>query len=191
MAAMTPARTLVLPMLAASLALLASPGEAAQAKEPPMSFFDLSARTLDGTSLPFSTYRGKVVLVVNTASECGFTPQYAGLQRLHEDYAERGLVVLGVPSNDFGGQEPGTPDQIATFTKTTYHVTFPLLEKTSTRGDGQSAVYAFLTRGLGEPGWNFHKYLVGRDGTVRAEFPSRVAPDSPELRSAIDAALAE
>lgn len=156
-----------------------------------MSFFDLDVHSLDGTALPLSRYRGKVVLVVNTASECGFTPQYAGLQALHEAYAGRDFVVLGIPSNDFGGQEPGSPDEIATFTHEKYHVTFPLLEKSVTRGDGQSLVYAFLTRGHGEPKWNFHKYLVGRDGRVRAEFPSSVAPDASELRMAIDAALDE
>jgi glutathione peroxidase len=156
-----------------------------------VSFFDLDAHSLDGSALPLSRYRGKVVLVVNTASECGFTPQYAGLQALHEAYSGRDLVVLGIPSNDFGGQEPGSPDEIASFTHERYQVTFPLLEKSVTRGDGQSPVYAFLTRGHGEPKWNFHKYLVGRDGRVRAEFPSSVSPDAPELRTAIDAALDE
>jgi glutathione peroxidase len=156
-----------------------------------MSFFDLSAHTLGGQPAPLSQYAGRVVLVVNTASECGFTPQYTGLQALHDTYADRGLTVLGVPSNDFGGQEPGSPEQICDLTSSKYGVTFPLLEKSRTKGDDQSPVYAFLTRGHGEPKWNFHKYLVGRDGTVRAEFSSKVAPESPELRQAIEAALAE
>lgn len=161
------------------------------ATEAPMSLFDLSAETLDGSPLPLSTYRGKVVLVVNTASECGFTPQYSGLQKLQDEYAPRGFTVLGIPSNDFGGQEPGSAADIASFTSSKYGVTFPLLAKAATRGAVKSPIYEFLTRGRGEPQWNFHKYLVGRDGTVTGEFSSRVAPENAELRGAIEAALAE
>ncbi|HVO29318.1 MAG TPA: glutathione peroxidase, partial [bacterium] len=125
-----------------------------------MSFHDLTANSLDGKPVKMSDYKGKVLLVVNTASECGFTPQYAGLEKLYEDYKDRGVVVLGFPSNDFGGQEPGTPAQIRAFCDTKYHVQFPLFEKVKTKGAGQSPVYAFLTKGHGEPKWNFHKYLV-------------------------------
>lgn len=156
-----------------------------------MSLFTLTAQTLDGKLQPLSAYAGKVVLVVNTASECGFTPQYAGLQALQDAYGGRGFTVLGIPSNDFGAQEPGTPEEITEFTSSKYHVTFPLLAKAATRGSAQSPIYAFLTRGRGEPQWNFHKYLVGRDGTVRGEYSSRVTPESDELRRAIEAALAE
>jgi glutathione peroxidase len=156
-----------------------------------MSFFDHTVHTLAGQTQPLSAYKGRVVLVVNTASECGYTPQYTGLQRLFEHYKARGLVVIGFPSNDFGAQEPGTAQEIASFCSTRYHITFPLFEKVHTHGAGQSPVYRFLAAQHGEPHWNFHKYLVGKDGQVKQAFASRVEPDSPELRRAIDAALAE
>jgi len=156
-----------------------------------MSFYDLTTRTLDGKTQPLSAYRGKVLLVVNTASECGFTPQYGGLEKLHEEYERKGFAVLGFPSNDFGGQEPGTAEQIASFCSTKYDVKFPLFEKVETKGPKQSPVYAFLTRQHGEPRWNFHKYLVGKDGAVAAAFSSKVTPESAELRTAIDQALAK
>ena len=164
---------------------------AAAAQEGPMSFFDLTATTLDGKPQPLSVYRGKVLLVVNTASECGFTPQYGGLEKLYEQLEPKGFVVLGFPSNDFGGQEPGTSAEIASFCSSNYAITFPLFEKVATKGPQQSPVYAFLTREHGEPRWNFHKYLVGKDGQVVAAFPSKVTPESTELRAAIDAALAK
>lgn len=154
-----------------------------------MSLFDLSAQTLDGQPQPLSAYAGKVALIVNTASECGFTPQYAGLEELWNDYRDRGLVVLGFPSNEFGGQEPGTSEEISAFCDSRYHVTFPMFEKVATKGATAHPVYQLLTAKHGEPKWNFHKYLVGKDGQVRHAFPSSTAPDSPELRSAIDAAL--
>ena len=154
-----------------------------------MSLYDLSANTIDGTPKNLSDYKGKVVLVVNTASACGYTPQYAGLEQLYQDYKDKGVVVLGFPSNDFGGQEPGTAAEIKTFCEKKYHVTFPMFAKVKTKGDGQSPVYAFLVAGHGEPKWNFHKYLVGKDGKVRAAFPSAVKPDSAELKGAIEAAL--
>jgi glutathione peroxidase len=156
-----------------------------------MSFYDLDARTLDGKPQPLSVYKGKVLLIVNTASECGFTPQYAGLEKLYEEYAPKGFAVLGFPSNDFGAQEPGTADQIAAFCSTRYDVKFPLFEKVETKGPKQSPVYAFLTKQHGEPRWNFHKYLVGKDGEVAAAFSSKVTPESAELRTAIDQALAK
>jgi len=174
-------------MLAAAACLTA----AVSAKEGNVtSIYDLEATTLDGTPASLAQYKGKVLLVVNTASECGFTPQYAGLETLYEGYKDKGVVVLGFPSNDFGGQEPGSAEQIKTFCEKTYHVTFPMFAKVKTKGDGQSPVYRFLTAKNGEPKWNFHKYLVGKDGQVRAAFPSKVKPDSPELKSAIEAALA-
>ena len=156
-----------------------------------MSLYELSTHSLDGKPAPLGAWKGKVSLVVNTASECGFTPQYAGLEKIYEDYKDKGFVVLGFPSNDFGGQEPGGPKEIATFCETRFHVKFPLFEKVKTHGDGQSPVYAFLTTGRDAPKWNFHKYLVGKDGKVRGSFPSKVTPESPELRKAIEAALAE
>jgi len=154
-----------------------------------MSFFDLSATTLDGREQPMTDYRGKVVLVVNTASECGFTPQYADLERLWQDYRDRGLVVLGFPSNDFGQQEPGTAEEIRSFCDVKFRVTFPMFAKVKTKGDGQSSVFAFLTAKHPKPRWNFYKYLIGRDGEVADYFVSITSPDSKRLRRAIDRAL--
>jgi glutathione peroxidase len=154
-----------------------------------MSLYDLEANTLEGAPQALSTYKGKVALVVNVASECGFTPQYQGLEKLYEDYQGKGFVLLGFPSNDFGAQEPGDAKQIREFCSTKFHVTFPMFAKVKTKGDGQSPVYTFLASRNGEPKWNFHKYLVGKDGQVLAAFPSKVAPDSPELKKAIDDAL--
>jgi glutathione peroxidase len=155
-----------------------------------MTFFDLAATKLDGSPQSFSAYKGKVVLVVNTASECGFTPQYEGLQKLHRAYELKGLVVLGFPSNDFGAQEPGDAEQIRSFCTRNYGVTFPMFQKIATKGSGQSPIYKFLSAKHGEPKWNFHKYLIGKDGQVIKAFPSEVAPESAELKQAIDAALA-
>jgi len=154
-----------------------------------MSFYDLTANTLDGAPKKLSDYKGKVLVVVNTASQCGYTPQYAGLEKLYEDYKDKGVVVLGFPSNDFGGQEPGTAAEIKTFCEKKYHVTFPLFAKVKTKGEGQSPVYTFLVAKNGAPKWNFHKYVVGKDGQVTASFPSSVKPDSEELKNAIEAAL--
>ena len=156
-----------------------------------MSFFDLTLKSLDGKDLPLSAFRGKVVLAVNVASECGYTPQYEGLQRLHATYGGKGFSVIGFPCNQFGAQEPGGPEAIRAFCTSRYQVTFPLTEKLEVKGPGQSPVFAFLAQDLGEPRWNFTKYLVGRDGQVLQAFPSRVEPGSPELARAIEEALAE
>jgi glutathione peroxidase len=155
-----------------------------------MTLYDLSVNTLEGEPQPLSTYKGKVALVVNVASECGYTPQYQGLEKLYEAYKDKGFVLLGFPSNDFGGQEPGDAKEIRSFCSTKFHVTFPMFEKVKTKGAGQSPVYAFLADKNGEPKWNFHKYLVGKDGKVVGAFPSSVEPESLELKTAIDAALA-
>ena len=144
---------------------------------------------LDGREQPMAAFRGKVVLAVNTASECGFTPQYAGLEKLWHDYRERGLVVLGFPSNDFGQQEPGTAEAIRAFCDLNFHVTFPMFAKVVTKGDGQSPVFTFLTARQPKPRWNFYKYLIGRDGEVRDYFVSLTSPDSKRLRRAVDKAL--
>jgi glutathione peroxidase len=154
-----------------------------------MSFFDLSANTLDGLEQPMTDYQGKVALVVNTASECGFTPQYAGLEKLWQEYRERGLVVLGFPSNDFGKQEPGSAEEIRGFCDLNFHVTFPMFAKVKTKGDGQSPVFAFLTAKHPKPRWNFYKYLIGRDGEVKDYFVSLTTPDSKRLRRAVEKAL--
>jgi glutathione peroxidase len=128
---------------------------------------------------------------VNTASECGYTPQYEGLEKLHRELKDKGFEILGFPSNDFGGQEPGTPQEIRKFCTLKYDVTFPLFEKVKTKGEGQSPVYAFVTAKHGEPQWNFYKYLVGKDGQVRQMFKNKTKPEDKDLRSAIDAALKE
>ncbi len=150
------------------------------------SVYDLTVRTLDGKEQPLSIYRGKVALVVNTASECGFTPQYAGLQALSESMKGKPFVLLGFPSNDFGAQEPGSDQDIAKFTTHEYGITFPLFSKTKVKGDGANPVFALLGKAKGEPKWNFHKYLVDKNGTVVAAYPSAVKPDDPALRSEID-----
>lgn len=158
---------------------------------PPMDLYSIPTAALDGSAADLSAYRGKVTLVVNVASECGFTPQYAGLQQLHREFAGRGFAVLGFPSNDFGGQEPGTPEQIRSFCTTKYGVDFPLFAKVRTKaGDGQSPVYELLGKATGSlPNWNFCKYLVGKDGQPLAFYTSRTAPDAAELRAAIEQAL--
>jgi glutathione peroxidase len=155
-----------------------------------MSLFDLTAETIDHKQQPLAAYRGQVLLVVNTASECGATPQYAGLEALWRDYKGRGFAVLGFPSNDFGAQEPGTEAEIKTFCDVNYKVTFPLYAKVATKGAAQSPVYKFLTAAHGEPKWNFHKYLVGKNGEVVRAFATGVEPDDAGLRAAIEAALA-
>ncbi|MET0131055.1 MAG: glutathione peroxidase [Stenotrophomonas chelatiphaga] len=136
-------------------------------------------------------YHGRVLLVVNTASKCGFTPQYEGLEALQKSYSARGLSVLGFPSNDFKGQEPGDEKDIQEFCTLTYGVKFPMFEKVHVVGDQATPLYKGLTAATGvAPGWNFHKYLIGRDGAVIAQFPSRVKPDDKELVAAIERALA-
>jgi glutathione peroxidase len=159
--------------------------------DPNASFYDLKTKTLDGQPADLGQYRGKVALVVNVASKCGYTPQYAGLEKLHRELSSKGVAVLGFPSNDFGGQEPGTAAEIKEFCRTKYDVTFPLFEKVVTKaGPNQSPIYAFLGTSGSLPGWNFGKYVIGKDGKVVAFFPSKVTPESPELRGAIDKALA-
>ena len=155
----------------------------------PMSLYDFTVQGLDGKPMPLSAYQGKVVLAVNVASECGFTPQYAGLEWLHETYKDKGFTVVGFPCNQFGGQEPGAPEAIQAFCSTKFHVTFPMTAKVDVKGPGQAPVYAFLTGGFGEPQWNFHKYLVGKDGKVIKAYPSKVEPESAELKADVEAAL--
>jgi glutathione peroxidase len=144
---------------------------------------------LDGGALPAGTFDNKVVLFVNVASQCGLTPQYAGLQAVADARAADGLVVVGVPCNQFGAQEPGTATEIATFCETAFGVTFPLLEKQEVNGEGRSALYRFLVGEGPDIQWNFEKFLVGRDGKVVARFSPMVAPDSAELAAAVEGAL--
>jgi glutathione peroxidase len=163
----------------------------AWAKEPvPMSLHNLSANTIEKKPQALGAYKDKVVLVVNTASECGFTPQYAGLQELYQSYKDKGLVVLGFPSNDFGGQEPGKDSEVLSFCQSRFGVTFPLFSKSVVKGSDASPVFKFLASGHGEPQWNFHKYLVDKKGVVVKAFPSKVEPGDPALIQAIEQALA-
>ena len=136
------------------------------------------------------TYAGKVVLVVNTASKCGYTPQYDGLEKMYEQYGTQGLVVLGFPSNDFMGQEPGTEEQIEEFCRLTYGVQFPMFEKTSVREDEAHPFYVALADAAGTyPTWNFHKYLIGRDGNLITNFSPRTKPYDDQVIAAVEQAL--
>ena len=154
------------------------------------SLSDFSATRLLGGQEALADYAGKVVLVVNVASSCGYTPQYAGLEQIWQDYRDRGVVVLGFPCNQFGNQEAGSELEIATFCSTTYNVTFPMFSKITVKGAEKHPLYAALSEKSGEPKWNFHKYLVGKNGEVISGYKSGVAPLSPELIGAIDTALA-
>jgi len=160
-----------------------------------MSLYDIETETLQGEKASFGDYRGKAVLVVNVASKCGLTPQYEGLERLQETYGGRGFTVLGVPCNQFNGQEPGTAEEIEQFCSTTYGVTFPMLAKTEVNGPGRDELYQQLTAtpdADGEAGdiqWNFEKFLVSATGDVVARFRPRTEPEAPEVVAAIEAHL--
>ncbi|GAB3967911.1 glutathione peroxidase [Actinoallomurus acanthiterrae] len=157
-----------------------------------MSIYDVDIERLQGGPADLGQYRGKTVLLVNVASKCGLTPQYEGLQRLQETYADRGFTVLGVPCNQFAGQEPGTSEEIAEFCSTTYGVDFPLTEKVDVNGDDRHPLYAQLV-GVpdaagytGDIRWNFEKFLIGPDGAVVARFDPRTEPDTDEFVEAIE-----
>ena len=186
-------KTALVATLVAGLALVAAPLDAQQAKSTGgsvSSFYDLKTMTLDGKPADLSQYKGKVSLVVNVASKCGYTPQYEGLEKLQREMKGKGFNVLGFPSNDFGGQEPGTAQEIATFCRLTYDVTFPMFDKVVTRkGTDQSPIYAFLGTTGRLPAWNFSKYVVDKQGRVVAFFESQVTPEHPDLRKAIATAL--
>lgn len=156
-----------------------------------MSLYDFTMKDIYGKDKPLADYRGKVVLAVNVASQCGYTPQYEGLENIYKKYSARGLVVAGFPANDFGAQEPGTDAEIATFCTSKYGVKFPMFSKITVKGDGKDPLYAFLTKAApaGEVKWNFEKFLVGKNGQVIARFPSSVAPESNTLIEAIEKAL--
>lgn len=176
--------------------LLVSPLAAAEKGARPVSpILNVKMKSLAGQEIDLAQYQGKVVLIVNVASECGYTPQYKALQALHDRFARDGLVVLGVPSNEFGTQEPGTNDQIARFCQTNYGVKFPMLAKVAITGKDQVPLYRHLTsketnpRFAGPVTWNFTKFLLGRDGTVVARFEPDAEPESEEVVKAIKAAL--
>jgi len=160
------------------------------------SVYDFTLNSIDGAPTPLSTFKGKVVLLVNVASKCGYTPQYAGLEKLYETYKDKGFVIVGVPANNFGGQEPGTNAEIKTFCSRTYNVTFPMMSKVSVQGSDKTPLYQYLTdastnpKSGGEIQWNFTKFLIDKKGNIAARFESAVSPDSNELVQAIEQALA-
>jgi glutathione peroxidase len=154
------------------------------------SIHEFNMNSIDGKPAPLADLKGKIVLVVNVASRCGFTPQYTGLQALYEKYKAQGFVVVGIPANNFGAQEPGTNEEIKTFCSSKYNVTFPMYAKISVAGDDKDPLYNYLTgTGGGEVKWNFTKFLVGRDGKVISRFESKVTPESAELVNAVEKAL--
>jgi glutathione peroxidase len=170
---------------------------AAAAMAADKSVFDFTLNTIDGQPAPLASYKGKVVMLVNVASKCGFTPQYTALESVYEKYKDQGLVIVGIPANNFGSQEPGTNQEIKTFCSSKYHVTFPMMAKVSVKGDDKTPLYTFLTDTSANPQtggdikWNFTKFLIGPDGHVITRFEPNVTPDSPEVTAAIEKALTQ
>jgi glutathione peroxidase len=156
---------------------------------------DFTLNSIDGQPAPLAAYKGKVVLIVNVASKCGFTPQYEGLEAIYKKYKDQGLVVLGFPANNFGGQEPGTNEEIKTFCSSKYNVTFPMYAKISVAGSDKAPLYQYLTDKQSNPAtggeikWNFTKFLLNKEGKVIGRFESAVKPESPEVTGAIEKAL--
>jgi glutathione peroxidase len=160
------------------------------------SIYDFTLPSIDGKPMPLSSFKGKVVLMVNVASKCGYTPQYSALEAIYQKYKDRGLVILGFPANNFGAQEPGTNEEIKTFCSTKYQVTFPLYAKVSVKGEDTTPLYQYVTRDAnpavaGEIKWNFTKFLVDRSGKVVQRFEPAVKPDSPEVAGAIEKMLGQ
>lgn len=158
------------------------------------SIYDFSLPSIDGKPMPLSEFKGKVILVVNVASRCGYTPQYTALESVYEKYKDQGFVILGFPANNFGQQEPGTNEEIKTFCSSKYNVTFPMYGKVSVKGDDQTPLYSYLTKEAnasvaGDIKWNFTKFLVDKNGHVVQRFESKVTPDSPEVVAAIEKQL--
>ena len=158
--------------------------------------YDFTLNSIDGQPAPLAAYKGKLVLLVNVASKCGYTPQYSALQSSYEKYKDRGFVIVGIPANNFGAQEPGSNQEIKTFCSSKFHVTFPMMAKVSVKGDDITPLYQFLTdkssnpQSGGEIKWNFTKFLIGPDGRVITRFEPEITPDSPQVTSAIEDALA-
>ncbi len=176
-----------LAVLAAGAILMAAGASAA-------SVYDYTLNSIDGKPTPLASFKGKVVLLVNVASRCGFTPQYTGLEALYEKYKDQGFVIVGFPANNFGSQEPGTNEEIKTFCKSKYSVTFPMMAKVSVKGDDTTPLYQYLTKSAnpateGDIKWNFTKFLVDKDGNVIARFEPKVTPEDPALVSAVEKAL--
>jgi len=160
------------------------------------SVHDFKVKNIKGEDIDLSGYKGKVLLIVNVASKCGATPQYDPLQSIHAKYADKGLVVMGFPANNFGGQEPGSDSEIAEFCTSSYSVEFPMFSKVSVKGDDKAPLFAYLTSAgnpdkQGDIGWNFEKFLIGKDGKLVRRFATRTQPDDAEVIAAIEKALAE
>jgi glutathione peroxidase len=159
------------------------------------SVYNFTLKSIEGQPVSLSTYHGKVLMLVNVASKCGFTPQYAGLESLYEKYKDKGLVIVGIPANNFGGQEPGTNEEIKKFCSTKYNVSFPMMSKVSVLGDDKTPLYVFLTdkgtdpQFAGDIKWNFTKFLFDRNGKPVARFEPNVTPDSPQVIEAVESAL--
>jgi glutathione peroxidase len=159
------------------------------------SIYDYTLNSIDGKPAPLSQFKGKVVMLVNVASRCGFTPQYTGLEALYEKYKSRDFVIVGIPANNFGGQEPGTNEEIKTFCKSKYSVTFPMMAKVSVAGSDKTPLYQFLTapdtdsKFAGEIKWNFTKFLINKDGKIVNRFEPKVTPDDPQVSAAIEQEL--
>jgi glutathione peroxidase len=181
------------PILALTLFLTSTAMFAASAG----SIYDFTMKSIDDQPVSLKSYSGKVVLLVNVASKCGFTPQYAGLEALYDKYKDRGLVIIGVPANNFAQQEPGTNEEIKTFCSRKYNVTFPMMSKVSVLGEDETPLYRFLTDKSSNPQvggdikWNFTKFLFDRNGKPVARFEPAVTPDSPQVQTAIESALAK
>lgn len=160
------------------------------------SIYDFTMNSIDGKPTSLSSFKGKVVLLVNVASRCGYTPQYTALESVYEKYKGRNFVIVGIPANNFGAQEPGTNEEIKTFCSTKYNVTFPMMAKVSVKGDDITPLYQYLTDKSANPAtggeiqWNFTKFLVGADGKIAARFEPKITPDSTEVTAAIEKALA-
>jgi glutathione peroxidase len=158
------------------------------------SIYDIPVKDIDGKDTTLGAYKGKVLLIVNVASHCGFTPQYTALEATHLKYADKGFAVLGFPCNQFGGQEPGSDAEIKQFCTSKYSVTFPIFDKIEVNGANRHPLYVTLAGDTspfpGKITWNFNKFLIGKDGTILKRFDSKVTPDSPEVTAAIEAALA-
>ena len=185
-------KLLLILLLSLSYINITQSSETMSAKD--KTLYDYIVEDIDGNEMPLEKYKGKVILIVNVASKCGYTPQYEGLQKVYEEYSDDGLVVLGVPANNFMGQEPGTEEDIKQFCTLNYGVTFPMTSKVSVRGDDQAPLFKFLT---GQPNqdfeggirWNFEKFLIDKKGVLQRRFRSGVEPDSKELMGAIEALL--
>lgn len=179
-------KTLLITLVISCIAMTTIPAEAHAP-----SVHTYTMKTIDGAEKSLGDYKGRVMLIVNVASFCGYTKQYAGLEQLHKAYAAKGLAVVGFPANDFGAQEPGTDEEIKEFCSTKYNVSFDMFSKITVKGPGKHPLYAALTAGGAEVGWNFEKFLVGKDGVIIKRYKSNVEPNSAELKADIEAALAQ